>query len=1036
MSQLYIQEYYNEYDQTVKFAKTANEDTIKGCFCNLLNRYADDRNLRVVREVFVLGTTGKNVKPDGILRNSWGLDIGYWESKDEKDSLDEEIDIKIKKGYPLTNILFEDSQSAVLFQNGQLVGRANVHEPAQLDRLIVSFIEFKREIIRKFEAALEIFKTDIPKILVAIRVQIDIKSKNNQPYLDAFEEFHDLCKTEINPAITADDIREMMIQHILTADIFNRVFDEPDFHRHNNIARKLEELIEKLFTYPERKTLLGNIEHFYGTIHEAASGIPDHHEKQKFLKVLYENFYKVYNPKAADRLGVVYTPNEIVKFMVESTDYLLHKHFGKTLASKNVEILDPATGTGTFICEIIEHIPKQYLLDKYKNELLANEVAILPYYIANLNIEYSYKQKMGAFEEFPNLCFVDTLDNTAALGYEGKQGTLFGISSENAKRICEQNNKKISVVIGNPPYNAKQPNYNYQNSNKRYFEIDKRIKDTYVKNGTAQTQYMLYDPYVRFFRWASDRINDGGIICFITNNKFLHGCAFNGFRKCIQTEFDSAYFIDLGGNIHDLSGLDGIFLNEKHTIFGVSAAVGISIAFLIKQKCKVNDKCNIFYALPCNIRATRKEKFEFLKSNPLHQINFQAITPDKNHHWIDLVNNDWEHLIPLIDKLVKSQKGQCALFKTFSLGIETKSDHWMYDYSSELLKNKVKYFIEQYEISMNMSNISDSKIKFNVKLDKCRQKRLHISFNHSQVSGCIYRPFTYLMFYCDKYLTGRTFKWSKIRHTTSENKIICISGSAHANQFLSLSSKYYVDLNCLPGGCQNIPLFRFDEAGNPIDNLTDWGLKEFQKHYKDKTISREQIFHYCYAVLHNPAYRKKYAQNLKCDFPRIPFYKDFSLWSQWGKQLMELHIGFEAAAPFGLQLVEAPRQPSRPKQTTSFPAVTEPGTLTDYVPKLKVKLKADKEHGTIELDEMTSLTGIPAEAWEYKLGNRSALEWILDQYKEKKPSDPTIAELFNTYRFADYKDKVIDLLQRVCTVSVETMKIVHDMENSEDGKFE
>ena len=261
---------------------------------------------------------------------------------------------------------------------------------------------------------------------------------------------------------------------------------------------------------------MGSIEHYYDAINATASSIVDHHEKQKFLKVLYENFYKVYNPKAADRLGVVYTPNEVVQFMLESTDYLLLKHFGKTLADKNVEILDPATGTGTFITMLIDYLPKQNLAWKYKNEIHANEIAILPYYIANLNIEFTFKQKMQYYEEFTNLCFVDTLDNTAALSFKGKQQSLFGLSSENAERIKRQNNKKISVIIGNPPYNAKQENYNFQNSNRAYKFIDNRIKDTYIKEGTAQNQNVVYDMYTRFYRWASDRIDKNGVICFIT----------------------------------------------------------------------------------------------------------------------------------------------------------------------------------------------------------------------------------------------------------------------------------------------------------------------------------------------------------------------------------------------------------------------------------------------------------------------------------------------------------------------------------------
>ena len=383
----------------------------------------------MVREVCTMGTKGLKVKPDGILKNLWDIEIGLWESKDEKDDIEAEIDAKQKKGYRLTNILFEDSQTAVLFQRGELKMKVSMLDEDALDKIIKQFVAFKNETIYKFEDAIEKFKADIPSIVEAFRNRIEEVGDKNIPYMEARDVFLKLCQAEINPSFTLTDVREMMIQHILTSDIFNKIFDDAEFHRHNTIAAELEKLISTLFTYGERKNLLGSIEHYYDTINATAAGIADHHEKQKFLKVLYENFYKVYNPKAADRLGVVYTPNEIVQFMIESTTDLLHKHFGKTLSDKNVEILDPATGTGIFITDIIYHIPKQHLAYKYKHELHTNEVAILPYYISNLNIEFTFKQKMGYYEEFTNSCFVDTLDNVGALAYAGKQQSLFGFNS-------------------------------------------------------------------------------------------------------------------------------------------------------------------------------------------------------------------------------------------------------------------------------------------------------------------------------------------------------------------------------------------------------------------------------------------------------------------------------------------------------------------------------------------------------------------------------------------------------------------------------
>ncbi|MGZ3919691.1 MAG: N-6 DNA methylase, partial [Bacteroidia bacterium] len=512
MSKLLINQYYNQLDKVKQYGGSHNETSIRNSFFNLLNEYAHKKNLELIPELATMGTKGKKVRPDGILKNALRLEYGLWESKDEKTNLDDEIEVKIRLGYSLKNILFEDSQTAVLYQNDFEVLRVNMKEPEKLDKILTEFVSFEKSEVREFNAALEHFKQDIPVIIETLRGKIEAANKDNKKYIAARDIFLELCQKEINPDVTADDIREMIIQHILTADIFNVVFDEPHFHRENNIARELERLIDTFFTGASRRNALESINHYYKAINAAAASIADHHEKQKFLKIIYENFYKVYNPKAADRLGVVYTPNEIVTFMLESTNYLLEKHFGKMLSDKNVEILDPATGTGTFITELIDQfIPKKDLAYKYQNEIHCNEVSILPYYIANLNIEYTFKQKMGYYEEFKNICFVDTLDNTDALHYKGKQHDLFGLSSENTERIKRQNSKKISVIIGNPPYNANQQNENENNKNREYPSIDARIKETYIKYSTAQ-KTKVYDMYARFYRWSMDRVDNNGII--------------------------------------------------------------------------------------------------------------------------------------------------------------------------------------------------------------------------------------------------------------------------------------------------------------------------------------------------------------------------------------------------------------------------------------------------------------------------------------------------------------------------------------------
>ena len=579
MSRLHINQYYAQLDRTLQYGGSRNETSIRNTFFNLLNTYAEQRDLLLIAELAVKGTKGKPVYPDGTLKDALRLEYGYWESKDESDDIEEEIQKKIRKGYPLSNILFEDSQTAVLYQNGTETHRADMKNADDLDRILHAFVHFERPEIVEFQQAIQAFKADVPALLQNLRQRVDAAGTTNPRFIAARAIFLELCRAEINPAVEPDDVREMIIQHILTADIFNVIFDDPHFHRENNIARELENLIGTFFFGDDRRNALASISHYYKSINTAAAGIADHHEKQKFLKVIYENFYKVYNPKAADRLGVVYTPGEIVHFMLQSVDYLLHKHFNRTLADDDVDILDPATGTGTFICDLIDHLPQAALARKYKTEIHANEVAILPYYIANLNIEYTFKQKMGRYEEFANICFVDTLDNTAALAYHGKQHSLFGLSSENADRIQRQNKRKISVIIGNPPYNANQQNENDNNKNREYPDVDKRIKETYIRQSTAQ-KTKVYDMYARFYRWSMDRLDQDGIIAMITNRSFIDSRTFDGFRKCIEEEFDYVYIVDTKSDVRANPKIAG----TTHNVFGIQT--GVAVMFLVKCRGK------------------------------------------------------------------------------------------------------------------------------------------------------------------------------------------------------------------------------------------------------------------------------------------------------------------------------------------------------------------------------------------------------------------------------------------------------------------
>ncbi len=661
MSKLQIQTYYKKLDSLIQHGGSRNEQSIRGAFENLLNSYCEPKNFIVVPELYYQTSKNTSVRLDGIIKDALRLAWGYWEAKDEFDDLDKEIEAKFFQGYPNDNIIFEDSQTAILIQNGSEVLRVNMKEAEKLDQILNQFLNYERPEVRDFRQAIEQFRADLPTVVETLRSTI--ANQTHQKFLTAFNKLFTLCQESINPKINEFDIREMIIQHILTEDILFTVFNESQFHRENVIAQELESVVNTFFTGKIRRQTLQSIESYYVVIRREAANIVNHHEKQKFLKVIYENFYKTYNPKGADRLGIVYTPNEIVRFMIESTDYLLDKHFNRLLADENVSILDPATGTGTFITELIEYLPTTRLPAKYNQEIHCNEVAILPYYIANLNIEYTYRQKMGHYEEFSHICFVDTLDNVGFKHeYKNQQtGLPLGLTAENAKRIEEQNQRKISVIIGNPPYNANQQNENDNNKNRDYPEIDEAIKRTYIANSTAQ-KTKLYDMYARFFRWASNRLSENGILAFITNSSFLEARTFDGFRKVVAEEFNDIYVVDLGGDVRKNPKLSG----TKNNVFGIQT--GVAISFMVKRQDATS--CKIHYVRRPEMEIAA-DKLAFLRTSQLKEIDFDRIMPDKNHNWLNIADNDFDELVPLANKetkLAKSQKDEKAVFKLLFFG--------------------------------------------------------------------------------------------------------------------------------------------------------------------------------------------------------------------------------------------------------------------------------------------------------------------------------------------------------------------------------
>ena len=1026
----HIEEYRAKLQELIEFGGSDNEENIRPAFQNCLDSYCRDHRERLVL-IPELKTSPSN-KPDGTVKDSLRMARGYWEAKDSHDDLDAEIRAKFNRGYPKDNIIFEDSQTAVLVQNGSEAMRVDMSRDGELHRLVRVFLDYELPEIQEFRQAQGQFKTDLPMVLENLRATVADAEADNPRYQEAAAAFLDLCNRTIGPAVSPADVREMLLQHILTKDIFQRVFSEDQFHRENNIARQLDGLEGTFFTGDVRRQAIDRLRAYYGVIGRAADEIADYAEKQQFLKAIYEDFYTAYNPAAADRLGVVYTPNEVVNFIIRGVDHLLEKHFGKTLADDNVQILDPATGTGTFITNLINHLPTDRLEHKYRHEIHANEVAILPYYIANLNIEYTYKQRTGHYLEFPNLCFVDTLDNLdwqqqgATGGSVTRQGAfnLGGLSEENWIRIQEQNEKPISVIIGNPPYNANQQNENDNNKNREYPEIDRRIRETYVAQSTAQ-KTKQYDMYKRFIRWASDRLADDGIIAFITNRAYLEARQDDGFRQVVSGEFTDIYFMDLGSDVRRNPKISG----TTHNIFGIQT--GVAVAFFVREKSRLGE-CNIHYASREDAEVAR-DKLAYLKETGLDSVTFESIKPDAKNNWLNQSNSNFDQLIPLADrqtKLAKSVDEERAVFGLYSLGILTARDEWVYDFDLNVLSNKVKAFCEAYQREMKRHAIEkpgggsirdwvDRKIKWTSELEGHLVKGNPIPFESRNTIKASFRPFVARHCYYAPIITHRRYQMPELfpHEAAWDNKVICFC--VNGKDFYVLAADQLVDYH-FTGDTQCLPLYRYTEDEERVSNITPWGIDYINEHYRrewdddfegltgEEGITAEDIFAYTYAVLHDPVYRRDYAVDLLREFPRLPMYPDFHRRAEIGQKLLDLHIGFESAEPYPLERHDR-----------------------EDIDPTRAILRADKSSGTITLDERTTLSGVPADAWRYRLGTRSALEWVLDQYKERKPRDPTIAAKFNTYKFADYKEHVIDLLRRVCTVSVATMEVVDGMAHRE-----
>ena len=686
-----IKTYYAELEKYARLGEQ-NEGTVRAAFQNLLQHYCHRSNLTLLCEKAHYTAENRRIQPDGEIVDTYGLPHGYWEAKDTQDDLHAEADKKFAAGYPSENIVLQSPTHALLYQRGQLRLDLDITEPRNLIHVLQTFFAYREENISAWHTAVSEFRETVPELGDKLAALIETERQNNPHFQEAFTSFHRQCRASINPNLSVVAVEEMLIQHLLTERIFATVFKNRDFTRRNIIAREIEKVIDVLTEHAlNRDQFLESLDPFYVAIEQTAATITDFSQKQGFLNTVYEQFFQGFSVKVADTHGIVYTPQPIVDFMVKSVEHILQTEFDRSLSDTGVNIIDPFVGTGNFIVRIMQELDPISLERKYTAdppELQCNEVMLLPYYIASLNIEQQFYTATNRYASYQGICLVDTFEVT-----EARQTQLF--TPANTERVEKQKQTPMFVVIGNPPYNMGQVNENDNNKNRKYAAMDKRIAETYAKDSKATLRSQLYDPYVKAIRWALDRIGEEGVVVFVTNDSFLDGLAFDGMRKHLASDCDAIYILDLGGNARK-----GLQVSDAN-VFGIR--VGVSINLFVKDKQNSSELPRLFYYRTDDLW-NKKQKFDFLnESQHVGAIPWQNIQPDARHTWLtEGLHAEFDTFIPMGTKEAKAVKGAAvdAIFETYSNGVKTNRDAWVYNFNRNVLTQNMSRLIENYNVEV------------------------------------------------------------------------------------------------------------------------------------------------------------------------------------------------------------------------------------------------------------------------------------------------------------------------------------------------
>lgn len=886
----------------------------------------------------------------------------------------------------------------------------------------------------------KIARTHIDNIQAILDNPANIEEQN------AFNAFANELRDDLNGSISDGEIVEMLAQHMITKPVFDALFSDYSFAQHNPMSKAMQGVLDALHQHHLDKEA-STLQKFYDSVKMRAEGIDSAAGKQKIVVELYDKFFRNAFPKMTERLGIVYTPVEVVDFILHSVNDLLKKEFNQTLGSKGVHIIDPFTGTGTFITRLLQSglISQDELPHKYKQELHANEIVLLAYYIAAINIEATYHSLIGGkYVPFEGICLTDTFQM-----YE-KDDLVSALTVDNSARRKRQKKLDIRVIVGNPPYSIGQKSENDNNDNVEYPHLDSRIRTTYAAKSSATLSKGLYDSYIRAIRWASDRIGNAGVIGFVTNAGFLEANTADGLRKCLADEFSSIYVFHLRGNARTAGELRR---KEKDNVFGMGSRAPIAISLLVKNPNAATHGEIYFHDIGDYL--SREEKLEkiatYVNIEGIAAGNeWKTIIPDDHGDWLKQRNDSFGEFIATGDKKSNGLK----LFDNFSLGVVTNRDAWTYNASQGKVQTNMASMITFYnaevkrldtthpgldkkareEVIDTFIDTNPERISWTRALKQELVKDRFFEFEVESLTTSLYRPFMKQWLYFNRRFNEMVYQMPRIYPRQGmKNLVICVPSSGGTVPFSVCIFDLIPGLKTMgDGGTQCFPLYLYDEeaqeqasdttdmfaestteANQPKrrDAITDEGLKHFQDAYAGEAISKEDLFYYVYGLLHSPDYRERYADNLSKELPRIPRVKtaaDFWAFSKAGRDLAHWHLNYETVELYPLII-----------DTKSVQSDA------DYrVEKMKFAKKGDKS--TVIYNGKITLRNIPAEAWKYVVNGKAALDWVMERQAVKTDKASGIVNDANDWAIETMGNPKypLELFQRVVTVSLETQKIV------------